>query len=137
MKITLLSVLFQIMCGQRFILLLSGAGCTVTLVRTLVISLYCTRSAGGRNWPTFWLSLRTRSVEWTLYVLFIATTYPMKRSKPTMISTLCMQVVDVTWRYSCKHPEVLSRRTKVQEAWLLHTINGLNASVSPNPFNPL
>ncbi|XP_053190248.1 peptide-N(4)-(N-acetyl-beta-glucosaminyl)asparagine amidase [Scomber japonicus] len=38
------------------------------------------------------------------------------------------QVVDVTWRYSCKHPEVLSRRTKVQEAWLLHTINGLNAS---------
>ncbi|KAM4539534.1 peptide-N(4)-(N-acetyl-beta-glucosaminyl)asparagine amidase isoform 2-T2 [Odontesthes bonariensis] len=38
------------------------------------------------------------------------------------------QVVDVTWRYSCKHPEVLSRRTRVQEAWLLHTINGLNAS---------
>ncbi|XP_071355410.1 peptide-N(4)-(N-acetyl-beta-glucosaminyl)asparagine amidase [Trachinotus anak] len=38
------------------------------------------------------------------------------------------QVVDVTWRYSCKHPEVLSRRTSVQEAWLRHTINGLNAS---------
>ncbi|XP_015259936.1 PREDICTED: peptide-N(4)-(N-acetyl-beta-glucosaminyl)asparagine amidase [Cyprinodon variegatus] len=38
------------------------------------------------------------------------------------------QVVDVTWRYSCKHPEVLSRRTRVQEAWLLHTINGLNAA---------
>lgn len=38
------------------------------------------------------------------------------------------QVVDVTWRYSCKHPEVLSRRTKVQEAWLLHTINSLNSS---------
>ncbi|XP_039976868.1 peptide-N(4)-(N-acetyl-beta-glucosaminyl)asparagine amidase [Xiphias gladius] len=38
------------------------------------------------------------------------------------------QVVDVTWRYSCNHPEVLSRRTRVQEAWLLHTINGLNAS---------
>uniref|UniRef100_A0A6Q2ZNF4 Peptide-N(4)-(N-acetyl-beta-glucosaminyl)asparagine amidase n=1 Tax=Esox lucius TaxID=8010 RepID=A0A6Q2ZNF4_ESOLU len=36
------------------------------------------------------------------------------------------QVVDVTWRYSCKHPEVLSRRNKVQEPWLLHTINGLN-----------
>uniref|UniRef100_A0A1A8PCK1 Peptide-N(4)-(N-acetyl-beta-glucosaminyl)asparagine amidase n=1 Tax=Nothobranchius pienaari TaxID=704102 RepID=A0A1A8PCK1_9TELE len=36
------------------------------------------------------------------------------------------QVVDVTWRYSCKHSEVLSRRTSVQEAWLLHTINGLN-----------
>lgn len=38
------------------------------------------------------------------------------------------QVVDVTWRYSCKHPEVLTRRTRVQEAWLLHTINGLNVS---------
>ncbi|XP_068431681.1 peptide-N(4)-(N-acetyl-beta-glucosaminyl)asparagine amidase [Clinocottus analis] len=38
------------------------------------------------------------------------------------------QVVDVTWRYSCKHSEVLSRRTRVQEAWLLHTITGLNAS---------
>ncbi|XP_051927065.1 peptide-N(4)-(N-acetyl-beta-glucosaminyl)asparagine amidase isoform X2 [Hippocampus zosterae] len=37
------------------------------------------------------------------------------------------QVVDVTWRYSCKHPEVLSRRTNVQETWLLHTIIGLNA----------
>ncbi|XP_072303452.1 peptide-N(4)-(N-acetyl-beta-glucosaminyl)asparagine amidase [Eucyclogobius newberryi] len=36
------------------------------------------------------------------------------------------QVVDVTWRYSCKHPEVLSRRTKVQEPWLLHTISSLN-----------
>lgn len=46
-----------------------------------------------------------------------------------------MQVVDVTWRYSCKHPEVLSRRTRVQEAWLLHTINGLNASVCPNPLH--
>ncbi|XP_024151506.1 peptide-N(4)-(N-acetyl-beta-glucosaminyl)asparagine amidase isoform X1 [Oryzias melastigma] len=38
------------------------------------------------------------------------------------------QVVDVTWRYSCKHTEVLSRRTRVQEAWLLHAIDGLNAS---------
>uniref|UniRef100_A0A3Q4AJW4 Peptide-N(4)-(N-acetyl-beta-glucosaminyl)asparagine amidase n=1 Tax=Mola mola TaxID=94237 RepID=A0A3Q4AJW4_MOLML len=38
------------------------------------------------------------------------------------------QVVDVTWRYSCKHPEVLARRTRVQEAWLLHTINRLNSS---------
>ncbi|RXN34451.1 peptide-N(4)-(N-acetyl-beta-glucosaminyl)asparagine amidase [Labeo rohita] len=38
------------------------------------------------------------------------------------------QVVDVTWRYSCKHPEVLSRRTQVQETWLLHTLNGLNAT---------
>lgn len=39
------------------------------------------------------------------------------------------QVVDVTWRYSCKHPEVLSRRTQVQETWLLRTLNGLNATV--------
>ncbi|KTF75149.1 hypothetical protein cypCar_00040856 [Cyprinus carpio] len=38
------------------------------------------------------------------------------------------QVVDVTWRYSCKHPEVLSRRTQVQETWLLRTLNGLNAT---------
>lgn len=38
------------------------------------------------------------------------------------------QVVDVTWRYSCKHPEVLSRRTKVQEAWLRHTISSLNST---------
>lgn len=36
------------------------------------------------------------------------------------------QVVDVTWRYSCKHNEVLTRRTKVQESWLLHTIHSLN-----------
>ncbi|XP_029977006.1 peptide-N(4)-(N-acetyl-beta-glucosaminyl)asparagine amidase isoform X1 [Salarias fasciatus] len=45
------------------------------------------------------------------------------------------QVVDVTWRYSCRHPEVLSRRTRVQEAWLLDTINRLNGvrqqSLSP------
>uniref|UniRef100_A0A3Q0RFA6 Peptide-N(4)-(N-acetyl-beta-glucosaminyl)asparagine amidase n=1 Tax=Amphilophus citrinellus TaxID=61819 RepID=A0A3Q0RFA6_AMPCI len=38
------------------------------------------------------------------------------------------QVVDVTWRYSCNHPEVLSRRTRVQEAWLLHTINNVTAT---------
>uniref|UniRef100_A0AAY4EU34 Peptide-N(4)-(N-acetyl-beta-glucosaminyl)asparagine amidase n=1 Tax=Denticeps clupeoides TaxID=299321 RepID=A0AAY4EU34_9TELE len=37
------------------------------------------------------------------------------------------QVVDVTWRYSCKHEEVLNRRTEVQEPWLLHTLNRLNA----------
>ncbi|KAK2864603.1 hypothetical protein Q7C36_003757 [Tachysurus vachellii] len=37
------------------------------------------------------------------------------------------QVVDVTWRYSCKHQEVLTRRKQVQETWLLHTINGFNA----------
>ena len=40
-----------------------------------------------------------------------------------------LQVVDVTWRYSCNHPDVLTRRTKVQEAWLLRTISGLNVTV--------
>ncbi|KAM8883870.1 peptide-N(4)-(N-acetyl-beta-glucosaminyl)asparagine amidase isoform 1-T1 [Synchiropus picturatus] len=38
------------------------------------------------------------------------------------------QVVDVTWRYSRKHAEVLSRRTSVREAWLVHAINGLNSN---------
>ncbi|XP_064362231.1 peptide-N(4)-(N-acetyl-beta-glucosaminyl)asparagine amidase isoform X4 [Dromaius novaehollandiae] len=36
------------------------------------------------------------------------------------------EVVDVTWRYSCKHEEVLSRRTVVSEAMLRETINALN-----------
>uniref|UniRef100_A0A4W4H6J3 Peptide-N(4)-(N-acetyl-beta-glucosaminyl)asparagine amidase n=1 Tax=Electrophorus electricus TaxID=8005 RepID=A0A4W4H6J3_ELEEL len=36
------------------------------------------------------------------------------------------QVVDVTWRYSCKHEEVLSRRKQADETWLLHAINELN-----------
>lgn len=57
---SVLSVLFQTMCGQRFTQPLSVAGCTVTHARTSVISLYCMKLAGGRNWPTFWLSLRTR-----------------------------------------------------------------------------
>ncbi|XP_064205332.1 peptide-N(4)-(N-acetyl-beta-glucosaminyl)asparagine amidase [Anguilla rostrata] len=38
------------------------------------------------------------------------------------------QVVDVTWRYSCKHEEVLTRRTQVQEAWLRETISSLNSA---------
>ncbi|CAL8371462.1 unnamed protein product [Boreogadus saida] len=38
------------------------------------------------------------------------------------------EVVDVTWRYSCNHPDVLTRRTKVQEAWLLRTISGLSVT---------
>ncbi|MEE6509773.1 hypothetical protein FKM82_027779, partial [Ascaphus truei] len=36
------------------------------------------------------------------------------------------EVVDVTWRYSCKHGEVISRRTEVRESWLRETIAGLN-----------
>uniref|UniRef100_A0A672IM87 Peptide-N(4)-(N-acetyl-beta-glucosaminyl)asparagine amidase n=1 Tax=Salarias fasciatus TaxID=181472 RepID=A0A672IM87_SALFA len=46
------------------------------------------------------------------------------------------QVVDVTWRYSCRHPEVLSRRTRVQEAWLLDTINRLNGVAVGFVFSP-
>ncbi|CAL8297315.1 unnamed protein product [Lota lota] len=38
------------------------------------------------------------------------------------------EVVDVTWRYSCNHPDVLTRRTKVQEAWLRCTISDLNVA---------
>ncbi|KAJ1101890.1 hypothetical protein NDU88_006954 [Pleurodeles waltl] len=36
------------------------------------------------------------------------------------------EIVDVTWRYSCKHVELLSRRTEVRETWLRETINRLN-----------
>ncbi|XP_042330923.1 peptide-N(4)-(N-acetyl-beta-glucosaminyl)asparagine amidase isoform X2 [Sceloporus undulatus] len=36
------------------------------------------------------------------------------------------EVVDVTWRYSCKHEELCSRRTQVNEALLQETINNLN-----------
>ncbi|CAH2282985.1 peptide-N(4)-(N-acetyl-beta-glucosaminyl)asparagine amidase isoform X1 [Pelobates cultripes] len=36
------------------------------------------------------------------------------------------EVVDVTWRYSCKHEDVISRRTKVRESWLRETITALN-----------
>uniref|UniRef100_A0A4W2H5F8 Peptide-N(4)-(N-acetyl-beta-glucosaminyl)asparagine amidase n=1 Tax=Bos indicus x Bos taurus TaxID=30522 RepID=A0A4W2H5F8_BOBOX len=36
------------------------------------------------------------------------------------------EVVDVTWRYSCKHEEVISRRTEIKEEVLRETINGLN-----------
>ncbi|XP_024593946.1 peptide-N(4)-(N-acetyl-beta-glucosaminyl)asparagine amidase isoform X2 [Neophocaena asiaeorientalis asiaeorientalis] len=36
------------------------------------------------------------------------------------------EVVDVTWRYSCKHEEVISRRTEIKEELLRETINTLN-----------
>uniref|UniRef100_A0A8C8S4A3 Peptide-N(4)-(N-acetyl-beta-glucosaminyl)asparagine amidase n=1 Tax=Pelusios castaneus TaxID=367368 RepID=A0A8C8S4A3_9SAUR len=36
------------------------------------------------------------------------------------------ELVDVTWRYSCKHEELLSRRTRVTEAALRGTIDRLN-----------
>nr|XP_055239137.1 peptide-N(4)-(N-acetyl-beta-glucosaminyl)asparagine amidase isoform X2 [Gorilla gorilla gorilla] len=46
------------------------------------------------------------------------------------------EVVDVTWRYSCKHEEVIARRTKVKEALLRDTINGLNKQRKETSFIP-
>ncbi|XP_008982169.4 peptide-N(4)-(N-acetyl-beta-glucosaminyl)asparagine amidase isoform X3 [Callithrix jacchus] len=46
------------------------------------------------------------------------------------------EVVDVTWRYSCKHEEVIARRTKVKEALLRETINGLNKQRKETLFIP-
>ncbi|XP_017748898.1 PREDICTED: peptide-N(4)-(N-acetyl-beta-glucosaminyl)asparagine amidase isoform X1 [Rhinopithecus bieti] len=46
------------------------------------------------------------------------------------------EVVDVTWRYSCKHEEVIARRTKVKEALLRETINGLNQQRKETSFIP-
>ncbi|XP_034849454.1 peptide-N(4)-(N-acetyl-beta-glucosaminyl)asparagine amidase isoform X2 [Mirounga leonina] len=46
------------------------------------------------------------------------------------------EVVDVTWRYSCKHDEVISRRTEVKEELLRETINGLNKQRKETLFIP-
>ncbi|XP_060036425.1 peptide-N(4)-(N-acetyl-beta-glucosaminyl)asparagine amidase isoform X2 [Erinaceus europaeus] len=46
------------------------------------------------------------------------------------------EVVDVTWRYSCKHEEVISRRTEVKEEILRETINGLNKQSKEAVFIP-
>lgn len=78
----------------------------------------------------FWLSPRTRSGSSRLELSSLHVD-----RVPDGASLSLSQVVDVTWRYSCKHPEVLARRTRVQEAWLMHTVNGLNASVSLNLLN--
>ncbi|XP_038653255.1 peptide-N(4)-(N-acetyl-beta-glucosaminyl)asparagine amidase [Scyliorhinus canicula] len=37
------------------------------------------------------------------------------------------EVVDVSWRYSCKHAELLTRRTQLREGLLRETINKLNS----------
>ncbi|XP_078095513.1 peptide-N(4)-(N-acetyl-beta-glucosaminyl)asparagine amidase [Mustelus asterias] len=37
------------------------------------------------------------------------------------------EVVDVSWRYSCKHSEILIRRTQLREGLLRETINKLNS----------
>ncbi|XP_068092279.1 peptide-N(4)-(N-acetyl-beta-glucosaminyl)asparagine amidase [Hyperolius riggenbachi] len=36
------------------------------------------------------------------------------------------EVVDVTWRYSCKHEDVILRRKDIRESWLRETITSLN-----------
>ncbi|XP_073486364.1 peptide-N(4)-(N-acetyl-beta-glucosaminyl)asparagine amidase isoform X2 [Aquarana catesbeiana] len=36
------------------------------------------------------------------------------------------EVVDVTWRYSCKHEEVILRRKEIRESWLLETTTALS-----------
>ncbi|XP_010638469.1 peptide-N(4)-(N-acetyl-beta-glucosaminyl)asparagine amidase isoform X2 [Fukomys damarensis] len=46
------------------------------------------------------------------------------------------EVVDVTWRYSCKHEEVISRRTVITEGLLRETINGLNKQRKETLFIP-
>ncbi|XP_036742017.2 peptide-N(4)-(N-acetyl-beta-glucosaminyl)asparagine amidase isoform X2 [Manis pentadactyla] len=46
------------------------------------------------------------------------------------------EVVDVTWRYSCKHEEVISRRTEIKEELLRETINGLNKQRKETLFIP-
>ncbi|XP_021094408.1 peptide-N(4)-(N-acetyl-beta-glucosaminyl)asparagine amidase isoform X3 [Heterocephalus glaber] len=46
------------------------------------------------------------------------------------------EVVDVTWRYSCKHEEVISRRTVITEELLRETINGLNKQRKETLFIP-
>ncbi|KAG2464812.1 NGLY1 amidase, partial [Polypterus senegalus] len=46
------------------------------------------------------------------------------------------EVVDVTWRYSCKHQEVLTRRTKAPESWLRKSLNELNSVSKAFVFTP-
>ncbi|XP_035886478.1 peptide-N(4)-(N-acetyl-beta-glucosaminyl)asparagine amidase isoform X2 [Phyllostomus discolor] len=46
------------------------------------------------------------------------------------------EVVDVTWRYSCKHEEVISRRTQIKEELLRETINELNKQNKETVFIP-
>lgn len=43
------------------------------------------------------------------------------------------QIVDVTWRYSCKHNEVLKNRTSVSETWLLNMLKDMTTEVWCEP----
>ena len=42
---------------------------------------------------------------------------------------MCVQVIDVTWRYSAKHDEVRKGRNLVSEEWLLQTVNRMTEEV--------
>lgn len=42
------------------------------------------------------------------------------------------ECVDVTWRYSCKHQEVLGRRNKCDENWLVYFLNKLSRKRQAN-----
>jgi peptide-N4-(N-acetyl-beta-glucosaminyl)asparagine amidase len=39
------------------------------------------------------------------------------------------EVVDVTWRYSCHHKDVLSRRLECRESWLVQTLSNMNKTM--------
>lgn len=43
-----------------------------------------------------------------------------------IIAFSCEEIVDVTWRYSTKHNEVLSRRNECDELWLVKLLNRMN-----------
>ena len=43
-----------------------------------------------------------------------------------IIAFSCEEIVDVTWRYSSKHKEVLSRRNECNEGWLVQLLNRMN-----------
>lgn len=42
------------------------------------------------------------------------------------------EIQDVTWRYSCKHHEVKQNRTKVEESWLISTLENLRTILQQN-----
>lgn len=45
------------------------------------------------------------------------------------LNNIFSKVVDVTWRYSANHNEVIQRRSLVQEEWLLRTLELFNEKV--------
>lgn len=45
------------------------------------------------------------------------------------LNNIFSKVVDVTWRYSANHNEVIQRRSLVREEWLLRTLELFNEKV--------